>query len=108
MQKASVVLGSATPSVDSYTKALAGEYVLHELSRRAVCESEMPTVKVLDLREEFRSNNKSIFSRELKEKIEERLRNREQIMLFLNRRGYAGFVSCRECGYVFKCRHCDV
>lgn len=108
MLGATVILGSATPSLDSYTKALDGEYQLHELNQRAVSKSVLPAVKIVDLREEFKSKNKSVFSMELRGKIEERLKNKEQTMLFLNRRGFAGFVSCRECGHVFKCKHCDV
>jgi len=103
-----LVLGSATPSVESYKKALDGEYKLHELTKRAKLSSYLPIVSIVDLREEFRLKNKKIFSRLLFEKISEKLEKKEQIILFLNRRGYAGFVSCRNCGYVLKCKHCDV
>ena len=68
----------------------------------------LPTTQIIDLREEFKKGNRSIFSGELHKKIEERLAKKEQIMLFLNRRGFAGFVSCRACGQVIKCPHCDV
>ena len=68
----------------------------------------MPQVSVIDLREELRGGNRSVLSRSLQEKMKERLEKKEQIMLFLNRRGYAGFVSCRSCGFVVKCPHCDV
>lgn len=104
---ASVVLGSATPSVDAYYKARSGEYKLFVLNNRAG-ESILPEVETVDLREELKSGNKSIFSRKLKKLMEERLANREQIMLFLNRRGYVGFINCRECGHVIKCPHCDI
>ncbi len=104
---ASVVLGSATPSLESYYRAKAGEYHLFELTQR-LTGGTLPTVEIADLREELRSGNRSIFSRRLQELIEDRLANNEQVMLFINRRGFAGFVSCRSCGHVFKCPHCDV
>lgn len=102
-----VVLGSATPSVDSYERTKEGLYQLYELPLR-VENRAMPETEVVDLREELRMGNRSIFSVRLKELMEDRLRKGEQIMLFLNRRGYAGFVSCRACGHVIKCPHCDV
>ena len=102
-----VVLGSATPSVDSYEHTKEGLYRLYELPFR-VENRAMPETEVVDLREELRMGNRSIFSARLKELMEDRLRKGEQIMLFLNRRGYAGFVSCRACGHVIKCPHCDV
>ena len=107
MNNASVILGSATPSVDSYYKALNGEYKLFTLTKR-LTGNQLPTVIVSDLREELRQGNRSILSRDLQELIEDRLKKNEQIMLFLNRRGMAGFVSCRACGFVVKCPHCDV
>lgn len=102
-----VALGSATPSVDSYAYAREGRYQLYELPAR-VENRAMPETEVVDLREELRLGNRSIFSARLKELMEDRLKKGEQIMLFLNRRGYAGFVSCRACGHVIKCPHCDV
>ena len=102
-----VVLGSATPSVDSYERAREGVYQLYELPLR-IENRAMPETEVVDLREELRMGNRSVFSVRLKELMEERLRKGGQIMLFLNRRGYAGFVSCRACGHVIKCPHCDV
>ncbi len=108
MAGASVVLGSATPSVESYYKALKGEYHLLTLKKRARAEAVLPQVSVVDLRRELQAGNRSIFSGLLKQKMEERLQRREQTMLFINRRGFAGFVSCRSCGYVFRCVHCDV
>lgn len=104
---ASVILGSATPSLESYQKALKGEYQLLSLKKRAG-KSTLPKVSIIDLREELKQKNKSMFSRSLKEGMIKRLQKREQIMLFINRRGYAGFVSCRSCGHVMKCSHCDV
>lgn len=106
-KKASVVLGSATPSMEAYYRAKKGEYKLYELTKRLTGGS-LPQVYTVDLREELKEGNRSIFSRKLKELIQERLRAGEQTMLFLNRRGYAGFISCRACGHVMKCPHCDV
>ena len=106
-KNASVVLGSATPSVESYYNAKKGIYKLYELKNRAA-GADMPDVAVVDLREELKQGNRSIFSRKLKELIEDRIRKKQQIMLFLNKRGYAGFISCRSCGYVMKCPHCDI
>ena len=108
IEGASVVLGSATPSLEAYYRALNGEYTLYEMSKRAVKDALLPDVHIVDLREELKARNKSIFSRKLYELIEDRLRKKEQIMLFINRRGYSGFVSCRSCGYVVKCPHCDI
>ena len=104
---ASVVLGSATPSVDSYRKALDGEYRLMELPNRASSDS-MADCEVVDMRTELRSGNTSIISRRLHELIEDRLSRHEQVMLFLNRRGMLGCLSCRSCGTTLKCPHCDV
>lgn len=103
-----VVLGSATPLVECYEKALSGEYGLHRLLHRASSGAELPEVQVVDLREELRAGNRSIFSRALQEKMKERLDRNEQIMLFLNRRGYSGAVSCRSCGEPVTCPHCSV
>ena len=104
---AQVVLGSATPSVESYYRAQAGEYELLELRHR-VADKPLPQVTVTDLREELRRGNRSILSVRLQELMEDRLEKHQQIMLFINRRGVAGFVSCRACGHVIKCPHCDV
>ena len=107
MAGASVVLGSATPSVDSYYKAKKGEYQLIELTGRAASQP-LPVCDVVDLRQELQSGNRSILSRKLQDCMEDRLAKKQQIMLFLNRRGLSGFVSCRACGHVMKCPHCDV
>ncbi len=107
MNNASVILGSATPSIDSYYRAKNGEYKLFTLTER-LTGNQLPNVIVSDLRKELREGNRSILSRDLQELIEDRLNKNEQIMLFLNRRGMAGFVSCRACGFVVKCPHCDV
>ena len=107
LHSASVVLGSATPSMESYHKAMIGEYGLFTLTER-VTGGTLPTVYIEDLREEMKKGNRTIFSDRLQELIRDRLAKKEQIMLFLNRRGYSGFVSCRSCGHVMKCPHCDV
>ena len=108
MAGASVVLGSATPSVDSYYKCQIGEYRLFTLKKRAVKAAHLPSVEVVDLRTELEAGNKSILSRRLTELIRDRLQRGEQTILFLNRRGFAGFMSCRSCGTAIKCPHCDV
>lgn len=105
---APLVLGSATPSVESYEKAMTGEYHLYTLTERAKKDSRLAKVHVVDLREELKAGNKSIFSGLLQELMEERLSKGQQIMLFMNRRGYANFMSCRSCGEAVKCPHCDV
>lgn len=107
MNNASVVLGSATPSLDSYYAAKQGEFELLELTKR-VQEKALPTCDVIDLREELKNGNRSILSEKLQVLMEERLAKKQQTMLFLNRRGVAGFMSCRSCGFVVKCPHCDV
>lgn len=107
MENAKVVLGSATPSLDAYHGAETGKYRLFTLTQRAR-EAAMPQVTVVDLRQELREGNRSILSRRLYDLMEKELGKKRQVMLFLNRRGYAGFVSCRSCGYVIKCPHCDV
>lgn len=107
MCQASVVLGSATPSMEAYYRARQGEYELFTLKDR-VKDARLPETEIVDLRQELKEGNRSIFSRSLREKIADRLSKKEQMMLFINRRGYAGFVSCRACGHVMKCPHCDV
>lgn len=104
---ASVVLGSATPSLESYYRAKEGKYHLFELKKR-LTGGTLPEVEIADLRQELRNGNRSIFSRRLQELLNDRLNKGEQAMLFINRRGLAGFISCRSCGHVFKCPHCDV
>ncbi|MCR5109154.1 MAG: primosomal protein N' [Lachnospiraceae bacterium] len=105
---AGVILGSATPSIDSYFDALSGKSRLLTMNKRAVENASLAEVCVVDLKEELKAGNRSVFSRELKSSIEERLSKNEQVMLFINRRGFSGFVSCRSCGHVIKCPHCDV
>lgn len=107
MENAYLVMGSATPSLEAYTKCRNGEYCLVKLTSRFE-DRPLPEVSVVDLREELKSGNRSILSRSLKNAVERRLERGEQSVLFLNRRGYAGFVSCRSCGEALKCPHCDV
>lgn len=104
---AMVVLGSATPSLESYYKAQNGTYKLFEMTKR-LTGGKLSDVEVVDLRDELKSGNRSIFSRALQGYMADRLSKGQQAMLFINRRGLAGFVSCRACGHVFKCPHCDV
>lgn len=104
---ASVVLGSATPSVESYYQAKLGNYRLLEMRSR-VQEKALPNCEIVDLREELRQGNRSILSGRLQESMADRLEKGQQTMLFLNRRGVAGIVSCRSCGNVIKCPHCDI
>ncbi len=107
MHGASVVLGSATPSMEAYYRAKKGEYTLFTLKER-LTGGCLPEVYTVDMREELKAGNRSIFSMKLQELMADRLQKGQQIMLFINRRGYAGFVSCRSCGHVMKCPHCDV
>lgn len=107
MEGASVMLGSATPSLESFYRCRNKAYTLLELKNRTK-SLELPDVYTIDMREELRAGNRSILSDRLKEMTAARLERGEQTMLFLNRRGYAGFISCRACGYVVKCPHCDV
>lgn len=105
-----VVLGSATPDVCSYYRAEKGEYRLLALPERVVPHegAALPRVEVVDMREELKAGNRSIFSRSLAEAVNEAIAGREQVILFLNRRGGATFVQCRRCGFVLRCRRCDV
>ncbi len=102
----SLILGSATPSVESYYKAKTGEYKLLELPKR-VNNQEMPKIQVVDMRSEISSGNTGIFSRQLLNDISECIKHKNQTMLFVNRRGFSSFVICRECGYNAKCEDCD-
>ncbi len=107
MMNAAVVLGSATPSLDSFYKAEIGEYKLFKLAERPT-GNQLPNVYITDMRAELRKGNRSIISGKLDELIKDRMQKKEQVMLFINRRGMAGFISCRACGFVVKCPHCDV
>ncbi|MBQ3022856.1 MAG: primosomal protein N' [Clostridia bacterium] len=102
-----LVLGSATPSIESYYKARCGKYTLLELSER-FNKKPLPEVFIADMRKELREGNKTVLSRLLASEIDENIKRKEQTILFLNRRGYSTFVSCRDCGYVFTCPDCNV
>ncbi|MBO0994327.1 primosomal protein N' [Bacillus sp. SD088] len=102
-----VILGSATPSLESFARAQKGVYHLVTLSKR-MNEKALPAVSIVDMREEMRNGNRSMFSVELFEKLKDRLEKREQTILFLNRRGHSSFLLCRDCGYVMQCPHCDI
>ncbi|WP_249670190.1 primosomal protein N' [Bacillus altitudinis] len=102
-----VVLGSATPSLESYARAKKGVYTLLTLKRR-VNQQQLPHVSLIDMREELRNGNRSMFSEELMLRLKEVLERKEQAVLFLNKRGYSSFVMCRDCGYVEQCPHCEI
>ena len=103
-----VLFGSATPSVQLFSEVEKGDLPCFCLHNRAVEGSTLPKMQVVDMRKELEEGNRSIFSRVLEGKIQERLDRGEQVMLFMNRRGYAPFVSCRKCGEALRCPHCDV
>lgn len=105
--KCPLILGSATPSLETYARAKKGVYHLLEMLER-VNDVQLPKVEVVDMREELKSGNRSMFSNALFEKLTQRLNRGEQSVLFLNRRGYSTFVMCRDCGYVAQCPHCDI
>ena len=102
-----LILGSATPSIEDYHKALNGEYTLIEMPVR-VNSQPMPNIKIVDMQSEIRNGNSGMFSYALKSKLSEKIEKGEQSILFLNRRGYNSFVMCRDCGYTAKCEDCDV
>ena len=103
-----MVLGSATPDLGDYYKAKEKKEIkLLELRKRAN-DATLPKVTIIDLKQELASGNRSVLSRELYKNIEENLKNKKQTILFLNRRGYSTFVMCRNCGYVVKCKNCNI
>ncbi len=110
LSNAVVVLGSATPDVESFYRAWNGQYRLLRLPHRITQgrESALPEVELVDMREELKADNRSIFSRSLVRAIDETLTAREQVILFLNRRGTATFVQCRNCGFSMRCTRCDL
>lgn len=105
--KCPLVLGSATPSLDSFQCAMKGEYILHELTTRAN-KKAMPNISVVDMCKELHNGNTNMFSRQLLEELHKCIEENNQAMLFLNRRGFSSYVICKECGYVAKCSDCDV
>lgn len=102
-----LVLASATPSIASYHRAVTGEIGLITLDKRAT-KGTLPQMTAVDMRNELKAGNRTMFSRVLREEIEKALSAKEQVILFLNRRGYSTFVSCRSCGHVFNCPNCSV
>ncbi|MEG0855062.1 MAG: primosomal protein N' [Terrisporobacter sp.] len=102
-----LVLGSATPSVEEYYRAENNEYNLITIKERAN-KKPLPKIETVDMKQELTMGNKSIFSYKLQAEIKNELDNNNQVILFLNRRGYGNFVSCRKCGYVFSCKNCDI
>ncbi len=102
-----LVMGSATPSIETYWKACSGQMHLLEMKKRATPFS-LPEVCIVDMRQEMKSGNRNIFSRIMSDRITEVLNDGEQVLLFVNRRGFSNFVLCRECGYVVRCPHCSV
>ncbi|PMC38388.1 primosomal protein N' [Bacillus sp. UMB0899] len=102
-----VVLGSATPTLETFARAQKDVYKLLTLKER-VNKRSMPSVEIIDMREELRSGNRTMFSTSLIEKLTDRLEKNEQSVLFLNKRGYSSFVMCRDCGFVIQCPHCDI
>ncbi|MFC5541303.1 primosomal protein N' [Ureibacillus suwonensis] len=102
-----VILGSATPSLESYARARKNVYKLLTLKERAL-KQPLPSVEIVDMREELKKGNRSMFSEKLADSIRDRLKKKEQIVLFLNRRGYSSFVLCRDCGTVMQCENCDI
>lgn len=105
--KCPVILGSATPTLETYARAKKGVYHLLEMPDRSNL-SAMPEIDLVDMREELHAGNRTMFSRKLIEAIKVRLEKGEQIVLFLNRRGYSTFVMCRDCGDVIECPNCDI
>jgi primosomal protein N' (replication factor Y) len=103
---AAVVLGSATPAVETYYRALKGRHVLLSLTSR-ISHAVLPEVSIVDMRLELQKGRRSVISHPLQELLAETLNKREQAVILLNRRGYATFVMCRECGYIVRCAHCD-
>jgi len=102
-----VILGSATPSLESRARALKNVYTLLELTERAN-KKALPEVNVIDMREEMTKGNRSNFSIELQQNIKDRIQKGEQSVLLLNRRGFSSFVMCRDCGFVLECPNCDI
>lgn len=107
LENSVLVLGSATPSITSYYNAKKGKYKLIEMNKRAN-KQKMPEVNIIDMRDELERGNKSIISEELYKEMNSSLSNKKQIIIFLNRRGFSTFISCRTCGYVEKCPHCEI
>ncbi|MBN2541003.1 MAG: primosomal protein N' [Bacilli bacterium] len=106
-EKAVLILGSATPNIESYARYIRGYFELLTLDKRAL-NAKLPQVEVVDMKQEFIQGNSSSFSKSLQTEIQSRLDRKEQVILLLNRRGYSNFIICRNCGHVFMCPNCDV
>ena len=102
-----VVLGSATPSVESYNAAKCGKIKLVEMNKR-ISKNGMPNIQIVDMAQELRMGNFSVFSNELKQKMQDTINAGNQAMVFINRRGYASYMQCKSCGYIAKCSDCDI
>lgn len=102
-----VILGSATPSLESYSRALKGVYKLCSLSQR-INQNPLPEIELIDMVKEMKNHNYGIFSKKMEKAIQDRLDKNEQVILLLNKRGYSSFLRCNDCGEVVKCPHCDV
>ncbi|KPU28276.1 primosome assembly protein PriA [Caloranaerobacter sp. TR13] len=107
LENAALILGSATPSIETYYRTKNGDFKLLEMPTR-VNKIKMPSIEIVDMKEELEKGNKSIFSESLFLAIKDNLCNKKQTILFLNRRGFSTFISCRKCGYVVKCSECDI
>ena len=107
LENCSLVLGSATPSIESYHKAMTGEYELIEMKHR-INQKELPPIQIVDMANEIREGNPGIFSRAMIDSLKNTIESGNQAMLFINRRGYSSFLMCRNCGWVAKCESCDV
>lgn len=107
LENAALVLGSATPSIETYYRAKKGDFKLLEMPTRAN-KTKMPSIEIVDMKKELEKGNKSILSESLFKAIKDNLHNKKQTILFLNRRGFSTFISCRKCGYVVKCSECDI
>ncbi|MDH4223129.1 MAG: primosomal protein N' [candidate division Zixibacteria bacterium] len=107
MNKALVILGSATPSLESFYNAVKGKYSLLQLTSR-VEQQPLPRVNIVDLKEERKKGNYSVLSHKLSSELKRKIERGEQVILFLNRRGFSSFIKCEECGYIFRCPHCEI
>ena len=107
LENAMLIMGSATPSVESFYRAAKGDYSLVKLTRR-VSGRVLPKMEIIDMISELKSGNRHIFSRKLLSSIKATLDANKQVILFLNRRGHSTFVICRDCGFVLKCKYCDI
>jgi primosomal protein N' (replication factor Y) len=102
-----VVMGSATPAIETYYQALQGQHTMLIMSKR-IASASLPAVTIVDMREELRKKRRSVISLPLQELLQETILRGEQAIILLNRRGYATFVMCRECGHIVRCKHCDI